>query len=41
LPRVWDEGQKNTLMARCDTIEHGFGLNQEQINMMAAIGVWL
>jgi hypothetical protein len=39
LPRVWGEGQKNTIMGRC--IEHGFGLNQEQINMMAAIGAWL
>jgi imidazolonepropionase-like amidohydrolase len=30
------EGQKNAIIAGCDTIEHGFGLNQEQINMMAA-----
>ena len=30
------EGQKNAIMAGCDTIEHGFGLNQEQIDMMAA-----
>jgi len=33
------EGQKNAIMAGCDTIEHGFGLNQEQINMMAAKGL--
>jgi imidazolonepropionase-like amidohydrolase len=32
------EGQKNAIVAGCDTIEHGFGLNQEQINMMAAKG---
>jgi len=30
------EGQKNAIVAGCDTIEHGFGLNQEQIDMMAA-----
>ena len=30
------EGQKNAILAGCDTIEHGFGLNQEQVNMMAA-----
>jgi imidazolonepropionase-like amidohydrolase len=30
------EGQKNAIVAGCDTIEHGFGLNQEQLNMMAA-----
>jgi imidazolonepropionase-like amidohydrolase len=30
------EGQKNAIIAGCDTIEHGFGLNQEQIDMMAA-----
>ena len=30
------EGQKNAIVAGCDTIEHGFGLNQEQVNMMAA-----
>src|SRR5207237_4221359 len=24
------EGQKNAIVAGCDTIEHGFGLNQEQ-----------
>jgi imidazolonepropionase-like amidohydrolase len=30
------EGQRNAIVAGCDTIEHGFGLNQEQVNMMAA-----
>jgi imidazolonepropionase-like amidohydrolase len=30
------EGQKNAILAGCDTIEHAFGLDQEQANMMAA-----
>jgi imidazolonepropionase-like amidohydrolase len=30
------EGQKNAIVAGCDTIEHGFGLNQEQLDMMVA-----
>ena len=30
------EGQRNAIVAGCDTIEHGFGLNREQIDMMAA-----
>ena len=30
------EGQRNAIIAGCDTIEHGFGLNQEQIDMMVA-----
>jgi imidazolonepropionase-like amidohydrolase len=30
------DGQKNAIIAGCDTIEHGFGLNQEQVNMMVA-----
>src|SRR2546425_1733200 len=30
------EGQKNAIIAGCDTIEHGFGLNQEQVDMMVA-----
>jgi imidazolonepropionase-like amidohydrolase len=34
------EGQKNAIIAGCDTIEHGFGLNQEQIDMMAAKGLY-
>jgi imidazolonepropionase-like amidohydrolase len=28
------EGQKNAIVAGCDTIEHAFGLDQEQANMM-------
>ena len=28
------EGQRNAIVAGCDTIEHGFGLDQEQVNMM-------
>ncbi len=34
------EGQKNAIIAGCDTIEHGFGLDQEQVNMMAAKGLY-
>jgi imidazolonepropionase-like amidohydrolase len=30
------EGQKNAIVAGCDTIEHGFGLNQSQLDMMVA-----
>jgi len=30
------EGQKNAIVAGCDTIEHGFGLDQEQVNMMVS-----
>jgi imidazolonepropionase-like amidohydrolase len=30
------EGQKNAILAGCDSIEHAFGLTQEQANMMAA-----
>jgi imidazolonepropionase-like amidohydrolase len=30
------EGQRNAIIAGCDTIEHGFGLDQEQIDMMVA-----
>jgi imidazolonepropionase-like amidohydrolase len=30
------EGQKNAIVAGCDTIEHAFGLNQEQAGMMVA-----
>jgi imidazolonepropionase-like amidohydrolase len=33
------EGQKNAIIAGCDTIEHGFGLNQEQINMIVQKGL--
>jgi imidazolonepropionase-like amidohydrolase len=34
------EGEKNAIIAGCDTIEHGFGLNREQIDMMAAKGLY-
>lgn len=34
------EGQRNAIMAGCDTIEHGFGLDQEQVNMMVAKGLY-
>jgi len=30
------EGLKNAITAACDTIEHGFGLNQEMVNTMVA-----
>jgi imidazolonepropionase-like amidohydrolase len=30
------EGQRNAIVAGCDTIEHGFGLDQEQVNMMVS-----
>ena len=33
-------GQKNAIIAGCDTIEHGFGLNQEQVNMMVEKGLY-
>jgi imidazolonepropionase-like amidohydrolase len=34
------EGQKNAIVAGCDTIEHAFGLDQEQANMMVAKGLF-
>jgi imidazolonepropionase-like amidohydrolase len=34
------EGLKNAIVAGCDVIEHGFGLDQEQINMMVAKGLF-
>jgi imidazolonepropionase-like amidohydrolase len=34
------EGQKNAILAGCDTIEHAFGLDQEQAKMMAAKGLF-
>ena len=34
------EGQKNAIVAGCDTIEHAFGLNQEQADMMVAKGLF-
>src|SRR5579863_7442557 len=30
------EGQKNAIIAGCDTIEHAFGLDQEQANMIVS-----
>jgi imidazolonepropionase-like amidohydrolase len=30
------EGQRNAIVAGCDTIEHGFGLDQAQVDLMAA-----
>lgn len=30
------EGQQNAIVAGCDTIEHAYGLNREQADMMAA-----
>ena len=34
------EGQKNAILAGCDTIEHAFGLNQEQADMMVKKGLF-
>jgi imidazolonepropionase-like amidohydrolase len=34
------EGQKNAIIAGCDTIEHAFGLNQEQANMIVQKGLY-
>ena len=34
------EGQKNAIVAGCDTIEHAFDLDQEQANMMVAKGLY-
>jgi len=34
------EGQKNSIIAGCDTIEHAFGLDQEQANMMLQKGLY-
>ena len=34
------EGQRNSIIAGCDTIEHAFGLDQEQANMMVAKGLY-
>lgn len=33
------EGQRNAIIAGCDSIEHAFGLDQEQANMMVAKGL--
>jgi imidazolonepropionase-like amidohydrolase len=34
------EGQRNAIVAGCDSIEHAFGLNQEQANMMVQKGLF-
>jgi imidazolonepropionase-like amidohydrolase len=34
------EGQKNAIVAGCDTIEHAFGLDQPQANMMVQKGLY-
>jgi len=34
------EGQKNAIVAGCDTIEHAYGLDQEQASMMVAKGLF-
>jgi len=39
LPCRRGEGQRNAIVAGSDTIEHGFGLDQDQANMMAARGL--
>jgi imidazolonepropionase-like amidohydrolase len=33
------EGQKNAIIAGCDSIEHAWGLDQEQANMMVSKGL--
>jgi imidazolonepropionase-like amidohydrolase len=34
------EGQKNAIMGGCDTIEHAFGLTQDQANLMVQKGLF-
>jgi imidazolonepropionase-like amidohydrolase len=34
------EGQRNAIVAGCDTIEHAFGLNQEQADMIVQKGLY-
>jgi imidazolonepropionase-like amidohydrolase len=34
------EGLQNAIAAGCDTIEHGFGLSQEQVNTMVSKGLF-
>jgi imidazolonepropionase-like amidohydrolase len=34
------QGQKNAILAGCDTIEHAFGLDQEQANLMVQKGLY-
>jgi imidazolonepropionase-like amidohydrolase len=34
------EGQRNAIIAGCDSIEHGFGLHQDEIALMVAKGIY-
>src|SRR5205807_2183744 len=34
------EGQKNAIVAGCDTVEHAYGLTQEHADMMVAKGLF-
>ena len=34
------EGMRNAITAGCDTIEHGFGLNQDDVNRLVAKGLY-
>lgn len=34
------EGQKNAILAGCDTIEHAFELDREQARIMAQKGIY-
>ena len=34
------EGLQNAIVAGCDTIEHGFGLNRQQVNTMVSKGLF-
>jgi imidazolonepropionase-like amidohydrolase len=34
------DGQKNSIISGCDTIEHGFGLDQAQVNMIVQKGLF-
>jgi imidazolonepropionase-like amidohydrolase len=34
------EGQRNAIIAGCDSIEHGFGLHQDEIDMIVAKGLY-
>ncbi len=34
------EGLHNAIVAGCDTIEHGFGLDQDEVNMIVAKGLY-
>jgi imidazolonepropionase-like amidohydrolase len=34
------QGQRNAIIAGCNSIEHGFGLHQDELDMMAAKGIY-